>query len=251
MALRADIITLFPEMFAALEASIPGRAMRAGGFSLKTHNLRQWAINKHGQVDDVPYGGEPGMVLRPEPIQAALQAIRAEIAPAQPRVILMSAQGRVFSQEMAENLAKEPNLLILCGHYKGVDQRIVDAFVDEEISIGDYVLSGGELPAMVLLDAVVRLLPGVLHDIGSAETDSFQRPGRLGWPVYTRPQSFAGADVPEVLVSGHHENIHRWRLSESLKLTQKRRPDLLSSHPPSDEEKRLGKGKPGRPEDLG
>jgi tRNA (guanine37-N1)-methyltransferase len=237
--MRVDVITLFPEMFAALEASIPGRGQRGGQFTLKTHQLRQWAINKHGQVDDIPFGGEPGMVLRPEPIQAAIAAIRTELTPAQPKVLMMSAQGRIFDQKTAERLAQEPNLLILCGHYKGIDQRIVDTLVDEEISIGDYVVSGGELPAMIIIDAVVRLLAGVLHDPVSAETDSFQRPGRLGWPVYTRPQDFNGSSVPDVLVSGHHENIRRWRLRESLKLTRQRRPDLLSLNPPTDEEKRF------------
>lgn len=238
--MRADVITLFPEMFAALEASIPGRGQRGGAFTLKTHQLRQWAINKHGQVDDEPFGGEPGMVLKPEPLAAAIAAVQAELAPARPRILMMSAQGRVFDQETAMRLAREPNILILCGHYKGVDQRIVDAFVDEEICIGDYVVSGGELPAMVVIDAVVRLLNGVLHDPVSAETDSFQRPGRLGWPVYTRPQDFQGRLVPEALVSGHHENIRRWRLRESLKLTRERRPDLLAQYPVTDEEKRYG-----------
>ncbi len=237
--MRADVITLFPEMFAALEASMPGRGQKGGQFSFKAHSLRQWAINKHGQVDDVPFGGEPGMVLRPEPLAAAIQSVFEEVAPNRPKVLLMSAQGQVFKQETAMRLAQEPNLLILCGHYKGVDQRIVDTFVDEEICIGDYVVSGGELPAMILLDAVVRLLSGVLHDPGSAETDSFQRPGRLGWPVYTRPQDFQGRSVPDILVSGHHENIRRWRLRESLKLTQKRRPDLLAQVPLSDEEIRM------------
>jgi len=234
--MRIDIVTLFPEMFSALNASIPGRAQKGDAVLLQTHGLRQWAINKHGQVDDVPFGGEPGMVLRPEPIKAAVEAIQKEIAPAKPKILVMSAQGRIFNQDMAASLAREPNLLILCGHYKGIDQRIVDSLVDEEISLGDYVVSGGELPAMVVVDAVVRLLSGVLHDPESAETDSFQRPGRLGWPVYTRPQDFEGSAVPEVLVSGHHENIRRWRLRESLRLTRQRRPDLLAKCPPTAEE---------------
>jgi tRNA (guanine37-N1)-methyltransferase len=237
--LRADVITLFPEMFAALQASIPGRGVKSGQFELKTHQLRQWAVNKHGQVDDVPFGGEPGMVLRPEPLAAAIESVLQEVAPQRPKILMMSAQGKVFNQETAMQLAREPNLLILCGHYKGIDQRIVDSFVDEEICIGDYVVSGGELPAMVVLDAVVRLLDGVLHDPISAETDSFQRPGRLGWPVYTRPQDFNGNAVPDILVSGHHENIRRWRLRESLKLTRERRPDLLAQFPPTDEENRF------------
>ncbi|HAP00107.1 MAG TPA: tRNA (guanosine(37)-N1)-methyltransferase TrmD [Fibrobacteres bacterium] len=234
--MRVDVITLFPEMFEALNASIPGRAQKSGALELRTHQLRDHAINKHGQVDDAPYGGEAGMVLRPEPLKAALDKVLAELKPTRPKVILMSAQGRILSQNRLQELSETENLLIICGHYKGVDQRFCDAYVDEEISMGDYVVSGGELPAMVLIDAVARLLPDVLHDSDSAETDSFQRPGRLGWPVYTRPQEFEGRIVPEVLVSGHHENIQTWRLLESLRLTGKNRPELLEKFEVTDEE---------------
>ncbi len=237
--MRIDVITLFPEMFAALEASIPGRAQKSGGLELRTHQLREHAINKHGQVDDSPYGGEAGMVLRPEPLKSALGKVFGELGPVKPHVVLMSAQGRILTQERLQELAETENLLIICGHYKGVDQRFCDAYVDEEISIGDYVVSGGELPAMVLIDAVARLLPGVLHDSDSAETDSFQRPGRLGWPVYTRPQEFEGRSVPEVLISGHHENIRAWRLLESLRLTRKNRPELLEKEELTEEEQKL------------
>ncbi len=224
--MRIDIITLFPEIFNALETSIPGRSQKAGAMQIKTHALRDFAINKHGQVDDIPYGGESGMVLRPEPLKDCLDKVFAEVAPQKPHVLLMSAQGKIFDQAMAKSLAKMENILIICGHYKGVDQRISDLYVQEEISIGDYVLTGGEFPAMVIVDAVCRLLPGVLGDSSSAETDSFYEPNLLGWPVYTRPQMFEGLAVPEVLLSGHHENIRKWRDEAALKQTREKRPDL-------------------------
>lgn len=236
--MRIDVITLFPEMFTVLETSMPGRAQKSGTLALRTHDLREHAVNKYGQVDDSPFGGEAGMVLRPEPLKAAIGKVFTQLQ-LKPRVVLMSAQGRLLTQERLQELAELKNLLIICGHYKGVDQRICDAYVDEEISIGDYVVSGGELPAMVLIDAVARLLPGVLHDSESAETDSFQRPGRLGWPVYTRPQEFEGRPVPEVLLSGHHVNIQAWRLLESLRLTGKNRPELLEKEKVTEEERML------------
>lgn len=243
--MRIDVITLFPEMFDALKASIPGRAQAAGALTLHAHQLRRHAINKHGQVDDAPYGGEAGMVLRPEPLRAALQevldipedisvaadAVAGRAPGAKPHVVYMSAQGALLTQRRAAELAALPHLVVVCGHYKGVDQRFLDAYVDEEISLGDYVLSGGELPAMVLIDSVARLLPGVLGDIDSADTDSHAVPGRLGWPVYTRPQTFAGREVPEVLLSGHHARIEDWRTLESLRLTRERRPELIEAFP--------------------
>jgi tRNA (guanine37-N1)-methyltransferase len=230
--MRIDVITLFPEVFAALNASIPGRAQAAGALELHAHQLRDHAVNKHGQVDDAPYGGEAGMVLRPEPLRDSLQSVlgAGEGLP-RPRVILMSAQGRLLDQKRVAAIATLDRVVIVCGHYKGVDQRFVDAHVDEEISIGDYVLSGGEIPAMVLIDAVARLLPGVIGDMESADTDSHARPGRLGWPVYTRPQEFEGVAVPEVLVSGHHAKIGNWQTLESLRLTRQNRPDLLERYP--------------------
>jgi tRNA (guanine37-N1)-methyltransferase len=247
--MRIDVITLFPEMFTALDTSIPGRARKSGALDLRCHSLRDFAINRYGQVDDVPFGGEPGMVLRPEPLKAALDKVLGELGnmagPAgskpseKPRVVHMSAQGRIFNQEKAKELAKLENLLIICGHYKGIDQRFCEAFVDEELSIGDYVLSGGEIPAMAIIDSVARLLPGVLGDPASAETDSFFSAHRLGWPVYTRPQAFEGKTVPEVLVSGHHENIRRWRIKASLELTRKNRPDLFRLLELTEEEKRI------------
>lgn len=225
-------------MFATLDASIPGRARKAGALELKCRNLRDFAINKYGQVDDEPFGGEAGMVLRPEPLKRGLDQVSAETG-TRPHVLLMSAQGRIFNQERAKELAGKRNLLIICGHYKGVDQRFVDAYVDEESSIGDYVVSGGELPAMVVIDAIARLLPGVLGDAASAETDSFFLPHRLGWPVYTRPQEFEGRTVPEALVSGHHENIRKWRIKAGLELTRKNRPDLFRADELTEEEKRI------------
>lgn len=239
--MRIDVLTLFPEMFAALEASIPGRAVKAKALELKCHHLRDFAINKHGQVDDVPFGGEAGMVLRPEPLKKGLEHVSALLGEKgrKPHVLLLSAQGRIFTQGRAKELAGMENLLIICGHYKGVDQRFVDAFVDEELSIGDYVVSGGELPAMVVIDAIARLLPGVLGDMASAETDSFFLPHRLGWPVYTRPQEFEGRMVPEALVSGHHENIRKWRIKASLELTRRNRPDLFRADELTEEETRI------------
>jgi len=274
---RIDVITLFPEMFDALKSGIPGRAQSTaltGSLALHTHQLREHAINKHGQVDDAPYGGEAGMVLRPEPLRAALAKVFGELGyaeprarfadeadegageragegagaagqgmasglPSKPHVVYMSAQGALLTQGRAAALAALPHVVIVCGHYKGVDQRFLDAFVDEELSIGDYVLSGGELPAMVLIDSVARLLPGVLGDIDSADTDSHAVPGRLGWPVYTRPATFEGREAPEVLLSGHHANIVKWRALESLRLTRTRRPDLLAAHPLTEAEETL------------
>ena len=255
--MRIDVITLFPEIFLALDASIPGRARKSGALELRCHNLRDFAINKYGQVDDMPFGGEAGMVLRPEPLKGALDKVLGELAvsgiadgstptpasPAKrPHVVHMAATGRNFTQNRAKELAEMENLLIICGHYKGIDQRFCDAYVDEELSIGDYVLSGGELPAMVVIDAIARLLPGVLGDPASAETDSFYLPNRLGWPVYTRPQVFEGKAVPEALVSGHHENIRKWRTKASLELTRRNRPDLFGLLKLSDEEKKLLEG---------
>ena len=241
--MRVDVLTLFPEMFTPLSVSIPGRAQKAGAIEIHTHQIRDHAINKHGQVDDMPYGGEAGMVLRPEPLAGALEKVRREVAEAsaasegaseaagsRPHVIFMSALGRLFDQKRAGELAALDHFVIVCGHYKGVDQRFLDAYVDEEISVGDYVLSGGELPAMIVIDAVARLLPGVIGDRESAETDSFYNPGRLGWPVYTRPAEFKGRAVPEVLLSGHHANIVAWQTLESVRLTEKNRPDLLQKH---------------------
>lgn len=221
--MKIDCITIFPEMFAPMEHSIVGRAQRNGLFSFRTVYLRDFAVNDYGQVDDAPYGGEPGMVLRPEPLARAIRS--TQVKEDGGKVIFLTADGIPFSQRLAKELSAESHLVLVCGHYKGIDERIRESYVDMEISIGDFVVSGGELPAMLLTDAVVRLLPGALGHKESGETDSFAQ-GPLGWPVYTRPEVFEGKSVPEVLVSGHHKRISEWRRAESLKRTQERRPDI-------------------------
>ncbi len=221
--MKIDCITIFPEMFTPMEHSIVGRAQKNGLFSFRTVYLRDFAVNDYGQVDDAPYGGEPGMVLRPEPLARAIRS--TQVKEDGGKVIFLTADGVPFSQRLAKELSGENHLVLVCGHYKGIDERIRENYVDLEISIGDFVVSGGELPAMLLTDAVVRLLPGALGHKESGETDSFAQ-GPLGWPVYTRPEVFEGKSVPEVLVSGHHKRISEWRRAESLKRTQERRPDI-------------------------
>jgi tRNA (guanine37-N1)-methyltransferase len=222
-ALRIDCITLFPEMFVPMQTSIMGRAQKQGALQFNTVQLRDYAINDYGQVDDSPYGGEPGMVLRPEPLAAAIDAtgIRANNG----KVIYLTADGVPLTHALAQALAQEEHLVLVCGHYKGIDERIRQSRVDLEISLGDFVVSGGELPAMVLTDAVVRLLPGVLGTKESGDTDSFAQQV-LGWPVYTRPEVFEGEGVPPVLLSGHHKNIHEWQRQQALLRTRERRPDI-------------------------
>ena len=219
-----DCITIFPEMFAPMKQSIMGRAQAKGLLEFNTVYLRDFAINDYGQVDDVPYGGEPGMVLRPEPLAAAIRSTGVKQDGG--KVIYLTADGVPFTHKIAEELSHESHLVLVCGHYKGIDDRIRQTEVDMEISIGDFVVSGGELPAMLLSDAVVRLIDGALGNRESGDTDSFAQ-GVLGWPVYTRPEEFEGKKVPEVLLSGHHKNISEWRKQESLKRTQERRPDIL------------------------
>ena len=219
-----DCITIFPEMFAPMKQSIMGRAQAKGLMEFNTVYLRDFAINDYGQVDDVPYGGEPGMVLRPEPLAAAIRSTGVKQDGG--KVIYLTADGVPFTHKIAEELSQESHLVLVCGHYKGIDDRIRQTEVDMEISIGDFVVSGGELPAMLVTDAVVRLIDGALGNRESGDTDSFAQ-GVLGWPVYTRPEEFEGKKVPEVLLSGHHKNISEWRKQESLKRTQERRPDIL------------------------
>ena len=219
-----DCITIFPEMFAPMKQSIMGSAQAKGLLEFNTVYLRDFAINDYGQVDDVPYGGEPGMVLRPEPLAAAIRSTGVKQDGG--KVIYLTADGVPFTHKIAEELSHENHLVLVCGHYKGIDDRIRQTEVDMEISIGDFVVSGGELPAMLLSDAVVRLIDGALGNRESGDTDSFAQ-GVLGWPVYTRPEEFEGKKVPEVLLSGHHKNISEWRKQESLKRTQERRPDIL------------------------
>lgn len=223
---RIDCITIFPEMFAPMKQSIMGRAQSKGLMEFNTVYLRDFAINDYGQVDDVPYGGEPGMVIRPEPLAAAIRSTGVKEDGG--KVIYLTADGVPFTHKMAKELSKESHLVLVCGHYKGIDDRIRQSEVDLEISIGDFVVSGGELPAMLVTDAVVRLLDGALGNKESGETDSFAQ-GVLGWPVYTRPEVFEGKKVPEVLLSGHHANIKAWRRQESLKRTQERRPDIFKN----------------------
>jgi len=230
VSLHAEILTLFPEVVTAvLEASIPGRARAAGRFSFAVTNLRDFGMGRYRRVDDEPYGGGAGMVLRPEPVFAAVEAVEAHLE-TPPRRLMPSPQGRPFDQEMAAGLAAETRpLLILCGHYEGVDERVRLGLGFEEVSIGDYVLTGGELPALVMLDAAVRLLEGVLGDARSAASDTFSRDaeGLLKYPQYTRPAVFRGMAVPEVLRSGNHAEIERWRREAAREATRAKRPDLL------------------------
>ncbi len=221
-ALRIDVVTIFPELFPGpLGASIPGRALERGLASLAAHNLREWGLGRHRSVDDYPYGGGVGMIMRPEPIAAALAAL----AGPQTTKILLDPGGVPFSQDLARDLAGREHLLFVCPRYEGVDHR-VRAMVDLEISIGDYVVSGGELPAMVVIDAVLRLLPGAIDELSPVD-ESFSS-GGLEYPQYTRPPEFDGMRVPDVLISGHHAQIERWKRDEARARTKARRPDLSS-----------------------
>ncbi|OQY28185.1 MAG: tRNA (guanosine(37)-N1)-methyltransferase TrmD [Candidatus Cloacimonetes bacterium 4572_55] len=219
------LITIFPEFFdSALNVSIPKRAQDKQLVEICIHNLRDYTRDKHRTTDDSPFGGGAGMVMKPEPWFEAIP----RIAPPDSPVIFLTPQGVPLSQPMVERLSREPAITLLCGRYKGLDERVRERFVTEEISIGDYVLSGGEPAALVLVDSIVRLIPGVLGDFESAEKDSFS--GKLlDYPHYTRPQEIEGMVVPEILLSGHHKNIERWRWEQSLKRTKKRRPELLNS----------------------
>jgi tRNA (guanine37-N1)-methyltransferase len=230
--MRIDILTIFPGMFAGagpLGASVIGRAVERGAVDLRVHDLRDWTSDRHRSIDDYPYGGGAGMVMKAPPVVAAVEAVLGEDAGREPRVpvLLMSAAGRPFSQEMAHDLAHHERFILLCAHYEGVDERAIALAVTDEVSIGDYVLTGGELPAMVMTDAVVRLLPGVIEAESLAE-ESFAA-GLLEYPHYTRPPEFRGQIVPEVLTSGNHAQIARWRREQALLRTAARRPDLLAS----------------------
>lgn len=233
--MRIDVITLFPGMFAGpLSESIIGRAIESGIISLHVINLRDFCEGKHHQADDKPYGGGAGMVLMAAPVFKAVESL---VPPgAEARIILTSAQGVLFNQQKARELAREQRLVIICGHYEGVDERIVSALVTEEISIGDYVLTGGELPALVLIDAVCRLIPGVVGSPESLEQDSFSE-DLLGYPQYTRPAEFRGMGVPEVLLSGNHAEIAKWRRHEAIRKTFQNRRELLATAKLTEEEK--------------
>ncbi len=228
--MRFDIMTLFPELVEyVLQESIIGRAQKNGAITVKAHNIRDYSTDKHRRVDDTPYGGGKGMLMMAPPIYDCYEAIRkdSEVSEgSKRRVIYMSPQGKVLTQKKAAELACYDQLIILCGHYEGVDYRIIDEIVDEEISIGDYVLTGGEIPACILVDAVARLTDGVLADKECFEKESFSD-GLLEYPQYTRPFEFHGVCVPEVLISGHHENIDKWREQRALELTRQKRPELL------------------------
>lgn len=223
--MRYHILTLFPEMvLQGLHTSILGRAADRGILSWEAVNIRDYADNEYGKVDDYPYGGGAGMVMQAEPVYRAYRAVAERLA-AKPRVLHMTPQGKVFTQQMAQEFAQEEDLIFLCGHYEGIDERVLEEIVTDHISIGDYVLTGGELPAMVMIDAISRMVPGVLNNQESAQFDSFAD-GLLEYPQYSRPQEWHGRQVPEILLSGHHANVERWRREQSLLRTQERRPDL-------------------------
>ena len=219
--MKFDILTLFPEMFSSLEQSIIGRAVENGQISINLINIRDFSTDKHKKVDDTPYGGGAGMVMMPDVVYSAYKSLESSDA----KVIYMSPKGKTKKKEKVEELSKESHLIILCGHYEGIDQRVLDKIVDEEISIGDYVLTGGEIPAMVLIDSVSRYVKGVLKE-DSIKEESFSN-GLLEYPQYTRPEIFQGERVPEVLLSGNHQEIDKWRKEKSLEITKKNRPDLL------------------------
>ena len=236
--MQFDVLTLFPEMFNILNESIIGRAKEKGLINVNLINIRDFSKNKHKKVDDTPYGGGAGMVLQPDVVYDAYKSIiKNDEESERTRVIYMSPQGKKLNQQKVEELSKQEHLILLCGHYEGIDQRVLDSIVDEEISIGDYVLTGGELPAMVLIDSVSRYVEGVLKD-GSTTEESFSQ-GLLEYPQYTRPEVFEGQQVPEVLRSGNHQMIDKWRREQSLKRTLEKRPDLLEKVDLSDEDKKI------------
>lgn len=225
--MRIDIITLFPEICRGpLNVSMMKRAQENGALELHIHNLRDWTTDKHHVVDDAPFGGGQGMVMKPEPIFTAVEDLKSKIRNPKSKIILMSPAGRRLDQEVAIEFSRDAHLIIICGHYEGVDHRVIEHLVDSEISIGDYVLTNGAIAAVVFVDAVVRLLPGVLGDEQSAVDDSFSG-GLLEGPQYTRPSDFRGMKVPDVLLSGNHAQIAAWRKEQALKRTQDTRPDLL------------------------
>lgn len=221
------VLTLFPEMIEqGVNTSITGRAINKGVIGLNAINIRDYAENKYGQVDDYPYGGGAGMVMQPGPVYRSYEAVVERIG-YQPRVIYLTPQGKVFNQQMAEEFSNEKDLVFLCGHYEGIDERVLDMIVTDHVSIGDYVLTGGELPSMVMIDAISRLVPGVLNNDVSAEFESFND-NLLEYPQYTRPAEFMGKKVPEILLSGNHPKVDEWRRQQSILRTMERRPDLMN-----------------------
>lgn len=221
--MRIDVISLFPELFDAhLRASLLGRAIEEGTVTVQVHDLREFGIGKHRSVDDAPYGGGAGMVMRPEPIFDAVESVRSDVS----KVIVLSPRGTRLTHPVVDRLARESHLVLVCGRYEGVDERVMTHLADEEISIGDFVLAGGELPALVVVEAVCRLVPGVVGNPESLSSESHAG-GRLEYPQYTRPEEFRGVRVPDVLLTGNHAAIARWRTEQSERLTRERRPDLL------------------------
>ena len=231
--MKFDVLTLFPEMFEPMKQSIIGRALEKGILELNIVNIRDFSKDKHKKVDDTIYGGGAGMLIKPDVVYDSYNSVKSEKS----KVIYLSPQGKTLNQEKVEALAKEEHLILLCGHYEGIDQRVIDKIVDEEISIGDYVLTGGEIPAMTLIDSVSRYIDGVITN-ESTDEESFSN-DLLEYPQYTRPECFEGIHVPEVLQSGHHKNIENWRRKESLKVTLKKRPDLLEKANLTEEDKRI------------
>ena len=231
--MKFDVLTLFPEMFSALDESIIGRGKEKGLIDINLINIRDFSKDKHKKVDDTPYGGGAGMVIKPDVVYNAYSSVKSNNA----KVIYMSPQGKTLNQQIVQDLAKEENIILLCGHYEGIDQRIIDLIVTDEISIGDYVLTGGELPAMVLIDSVSRYVKGVLKE-DSVEEESFTN-GLLEYPQYTRPETFLGKSVPDVLISGHHENVRKWRKKQEIINTYLKRPDLLKEINLSYEEREM------------
>ncbi len=222
--MKFDVLTLFPEMFESLKTSIIGKAVEKKLIDINITNIRDFSEDKHKKVDDTPYGGGAGMIMKPDVVYRAYQSVKENNA----KVIYLSPQGKTLNQQKVEDLSKESHLILLCGHYEGIDQRVLDKIVDEEISIGDYVLTGGEIPAMVLIDSVSRYVEGVLKQ-DSIQEESFSN-GLLEYPQYTRPEIFEGEAVPEILLSGHHQNIEKWRKEKSVEITKKKRPDLVKNN---------------------
>ncbi len=226
--MRVDVFTIFPAVVRGpLSGSLLGRAIGAGLIDVRVHDLRDWATDRHRTVDDEAFGGGPGMVMKPEPVFAAVESLD----PDRGRVLVLSPAGRRMDQAFVRDLSTETHLTLICGRYEGIDERVVEGLPAEEVSIGDYVLSGGELPALVLIEAVTRLVPGVIGNEASHERDSFDTPTSLDHPHYTRPQAFRGMRVPEVLVSGHHAEIERWRRDAAIAKMRRNRPDLLDERP--------------------
>lgn len=238
------VLTLFPDMIKnGMNTSITGRAIEKGLLNLEAVDIRDFSTNKHMKVDDYPYGGGAGMVMQAEPVYNAYKSIEEKFnknSDKKPRVVFVTPCGHTFNQKMAEDFAKEEDIVFLCGHYEGIDERVLEMIVTDNVSIGDYVLTGGELPAMVMMDCISRLVPGVLHNDVSAEFESFQD-NLLEYPQYTRPEEFMGVKVPEVLLSGHHGNIEKWRREKSLERTAKYRPDLLSKAELTEDERKKNK----------